>query len=167
MPRNPPAMIEQSPAPALPDDEHWMALALDQGRRAAGLGEVPVGAVLVREGKLIAEGYNHPIAGQDPSAHAEIQALRAAARALGNYRLPGTTLYVTIEPCTMCVGAIIHARVDTLVFGAREPRAGAVVSRLRLLDESHYNHRVQWREGVLADACGALISEFFRRKRGR
>ena len=126
-----------------------------------------MGAVLVRGEHLIARGYNHPIAGHDPSAHAEIHALRLAAAELGNYRLPGTTLYVTIEPCTMCVGAIIHARIGTLVFGAREPRAGAVVSRLQLLDQGHYNHRVQWREGVLADTCSALIGDFFRRKRGR
>ena len=147
------------------DDEYWMGRALAMARRAGDLGEVPVGAVLVRGGELLAGGCNHPIAGRDPSAHAEVDALRAAARAADNYRLPGSTLYVTIEPCTMCVGAIIHARVARLVFGAREPRAGAVASRLQLLDLDHYNHRVQWREGVLADECSRLISEFFRTRR--
>lgn len=148
-------------------DIAWMQRALDLARRAAELGEVPVGALLVKDGTLLAEGYNHPIAGSDPSGHAEIHALRNGAQKLGNYRLPGTTLYVTIEPCTMCVGAIIHARVERLVFGAREPRAGAVVSYLQLLDQTHYNHRVQWSEGVLADECSALISDFFRSRRGK
>lgn len=148
-------------------DIAWMEQALDLARQAAALGEVPVGAVLVRDGSLLAQGYNHPIAGSDPTGHAEIHALRNAAQALGNYRLPGSTLYVTIEPCTMCVGAIIHARVERLVFGAREPRAGAVVSQLQLLDQSHYNHRVKWSEGVLAEQCSGLISEFFRARRGK
>lgn len=148
-------------------DIAWMQQALGLARQAAELGEVPVGALLVKDGELLATGFNHPIVGADPSGHAEIHALRNAARILGNYRLPGTTLYVTIEPCTMCVGAIIHARVERLVFGAREPRAGAVVSHLQILDQSHYNHRVQWSEGVLADECSALISEFFRARRGK
>ncbi|KJS04145.1 MAG: hypothetical protein VR73_15820 [Gammaproteobacteria bacterium BRH_c0] len=146
-------------------DIAWMQQAIDLARQAAELGEVPVGALLVKEGKLLATGFNHPIAGSDPCGHAEIHALRNAAQTLGNYRLPGTTLYVTIEPCTMCVGALIHARVERLVFGAREPRAGAVVSHLQILDQTHYNHRVQWSEGVLGEQCSALISEFFRARR--
>jgi tRNA(adenine34) deaminase len=146
-------------------DEKWMARALDLAARAAAEGEVPVGAVLVRNGTVLGEGYNSPIGSRDPSAHAEINALRCAASAAGNYRLPGSTLYVTIEPCTMCVGALIHARVETLVFGAREPRAGAVVSRLELMAALHYNHRIQWREGVLATRCGDLMRTFFRSRR--
>lgn len=143
----------------------WMQQALALARKAAELGEVPVGAVLVRDAELLGAGYNHPIGGSDPSGHAEIHALRDAAGTVGNYRLPGTTLYVTIEPCTMCVGALIHARVERLVFGAREPRAGAVVSHLQILDQPHYNHRVHWSEGILAEESSALISEFFRARR--
>lgn len=152
--------------PQLPvDDEHWMRFALEQAALASAAGEVPVGAVLVREGTVLAAGFNCPIKSSDPTAHAEIAVLRSAARELGNYRLPGTTLYVTIEPCTMCVGAMIHARVARLVFGAPEPRAGAVCSHFRLLDTDTYNHRIEYRAGVLADACSAVITEFFRARR--
>lgn len=147
------------------DDSRWMALALDQARQAAAVGEVPVGAVLVRNGECIATGHNHPVSGCDPTLHAEVHALRQGALAIDNYRLSGTTLYVTIEPCTMCVGAIIHARVARVVFGAREPRAGAVVSQLQLLDQDHYNHRIEWREGVLAAECAELMRNFFRHRR--
>jgi len=146
-------------------DAHWMQLALEQAQFAAANGEVPVGAVLVKDGELIASGFNQPIGSCDPSAHAEIVVLRAAAHRLANYRLPGTTLYVTIEPCTMCVGALIHARIARLVFGAPEPRAGAVVSAARLLDGSQFNHRIEVEGGVLADACGAVMQDFFRAKR--
>ena len=142
-----------------------MQKALQLAELAAAQGEVPVGAVLVRDGALLAEGFNCPISRHDPTAHAEIDVLRKAARKLGNYRLPGTTLYVTIEPCTMCLGAIVHARVGRLVFGAREPRAGAVVSQLCLLDKDHYNHRTLWSEGVLADECRAIMTSFFRDRR--
>ena len=142
-----------------------MRRALSLADRAADEGEVPVGAVVVLNGELVGEGWNEPIALSDPTAHAEIVALRDAARALGNYRLPGSTLYVTLEPCTMCVGAIIHARVSRLVFGAREPRAGVVCSTTAMLDESRYNHRVEWTEGVLAEESSRRLQGFFRSRR--
>ncbi len=147
------------------DDERWMAMALEQARAAAVVNEVPVGAVLVQGGELLAAGYNQPIIGCDPTAHAEIVALRSAAQRCGNYRLPGTTLYVTIEPCAMCIGAMMHARVERLVFGAPEPRAGAVISALRLLEAEHFNHRIAYSSGVLADECAALMQDFFRARR--
>jgi tRNA(adenine34) deaminase len=146
-------------------DNHWMQLALEQAQLAAANGEVPVGAVLVKDNELIASGFNQPISSCDPSAHAEIVVLRAAAKKLSNYRLPGTTLYVTIEPCTMCVGALIHARVERLVFGAPEPRAGAVISAARLLEGSQFNHRVAVQGGLLAEQCSAVMQQFFREKR--
>lgn len=157
------AMVEQ------PDDEdvRWMQRALELARRGAGEGEVPVGAVLVREGELLGEGWNAPIGSHDASAHAEIVALREAGRRVGNYRLPGSTLYVTIEPCAMCAGALVHARVTRLVFAAREPRAGAVASNLQLLDAPFLNHRVAWNEGVCAEEAARLIREFFRVRRSR
>jgi len=142
-----------------------MRLALEQAELAASEGEVPVGAVLVRDGELLASGYNQPIAGHDPTAHAEIVTLRSAAKTEANYRLPGTTLYVTIEPCTMCVGALIHARVATVVFGAREPRAGALVSQQNLASQSHYNHSLHCIEGILAEECAALMQSFFKARR--
>lgn len=147
------------------DHEYWMRKALALARQAGDAGEVPVGAILVRDGECIGQGSNAPLATHDPTAHAEIRALRAAATEGGNYRLPGTTLYVTIEPCTMCVGAMIHARVDKLVFGASEPRAGAVVSNCRLLDSNNYNHRIQYSEGILAEECATLMRDFFRARR--
>ncbi|HAT58105.1 MAG TPA: tRNA adenosine(34) deaminase TadA [Gammaproteobacteria bacterium] len=150
---------------AVERDAFWMRLALDQARLAESQGEVPVGAVLVIGEALVAAAYNAPISGCDPSAHAEIAVLRKAAGQLHNYRLPTSTLYVTIEPCTMCMGAIIHSRVQRVVFGAREPRAGAVVSKLKLAEQDFYNHRVEVTEGVLADECGALVSSFFRSRR--
>jgi len=150
---------------AVERDAFWMRLALDQARLAESQGEVPVGAVLVIGEALVAAAYNATISGCDPSAHAEIAVLRKAAGQLHNYRLPTSTLYVTIEPCTMCMGAIIHSRVQRVVFGAREPRAGAVVSQLKLAEQDFYNHRVEVTEGVLADECGALVSSFFRSRR--
>jgi tRNA(adenine34) deaminase len=150
-----------------PDDARWMEHALEQALLAAAAGEVPVGAVVVQDGVVLATGYNHPIAGHDPTAHAEIGAMRAAAAALGNYRLSGATLYVTLEPCTMCVGAMIHARVARLVFGASEPRSGAVCSHFRLLDTDIYNHRIPWQGGVLAEESSALLTGFFRERRKR
>jgi tRNA(adenine34) deaminase len=149
------------------DDAHWMRVALQQAQQAAMLGEVPVGAVLVRDNELIGAGFNCPISSHDPTAHAEIVALRAAALSDHNYRLPGTTLYVTIEPCSMCVGAIIHARVERVVFGAPEPRAGAVVSTQQLLDADHYNHRVNYAGGVLAEECAGIMQKFFRERRSK
>lgn len=146
-------------------DIEFMQHALQLARRAGDNGEVPVGAVLVSEGQVIGEGYNSVIASVDPTAHAEIVALREAARRVGNYRLPGTTLYVTLEPCTMCVGAVVHARVQTLVFAAREPRAGAVCSAAQRLNSGFYNHRVIWREGVLLQQSAALLRGFFRARR--
>ena len=147
------------------DDEYWMHRALELARAAEAAGEVPVGAVLVRDGEVLGEGWNAPIGRCDPTAHAEIVALRAAASALSNYRLSGSTLYVTIEPCAMCAGALVHARVARVVFAAREPRAGAVASQLRLLDGDFLNHRVEWCEGVCADEAATLMRNFFRRKR--
>jgi tRNA(adenine34) deaminase len=142
-----------------------MRQALALACRAAELGEVPVGAVLVKDGEAVGEGWNHPIAAHDPSAHAEMAALRAAAAVLGNYRLPGTTLYVTLEPCVMCAGAIVHARVARLVFGARDPRAGAVDSVYDVIARPRLNHVVEWRGGVLEEECGAVLREFFKARR--
>ena len=149
---------------SIAQDTAWMRLAIEQAHQAESLGEVPVGAVLVIEGALIAAAFNAPISGCDPSAHAEIAVLRKAAELRKNYRLPFSTLYVTIEPCTMCMGAMIHSRVQRVVFGAREPRAGAVVSQLQLAGQPFYNHQIEVTEGVLADECGALVSTFFRAK---
>jgi tRNA(adenine34) deaminase len=146
-------------------DEYWMMQALALAQQAATIGEVPVGAVLVLNEKLIGQGSNQPIRANDPTAHAEIIALRNAAQSLGNYRLPDTTLYVTIEPCAMCIGALIHARVKHLVFGAPEPKAGAVCSRLHLLDGTYFNHAIAYRQGVLAAQCGQLLSDFFQQRR--
>jgi tRNA(adenine34) deaminase len=147
------------------DDEHWMQKALALAAQAAAAGEVPVGSILVREGQVLGEGYNQPISARDPTAHAEIVALRAGARAVGNYRLPGSTLYVTLEPCTMCLGAMMHARVERLVFAAREPRAGAVCSQFQLCDHPAYNHRISWQEGVLAPQSSELLTGFFQARR--
>jgi tRNA(adenine34) deaminase len=143
----------------------FMQQALRLARRAGDSGEVPVGAVLVSADVVVGEGWNRVIGAADPTAHAEIVALRDAAQRMGNYRLPGTTLYVTLEPCTMCIGALIHARVTTLVFAAREPRAGAVCSAAQLPDSQFYNHRVAWREGPLRDDSAALLRDFFRIRR--
>jgi tRNA(adenine34) deaminase len=142
-----------------------MRLALDEARRAEAADEVPVGAVLVLDGQVVGRGFNQPIGATDPTAHAEIVALREAARAVGNYRLPGAVMYVTIEPCLMCVGALVHARVATLVFGATEPKAGAVVSATRAFELPSLNHRVEVIGGVLADECRAVVQEFFRSRR--
>lgn len=146
-------------------DENWMNRALELAAQAAEKGEVPVGAVVVREGREIGAGCNAPISGCDPTAHAEIRALRDAAARAGNYRLPGATLYVTLEPCTMCVGAIVHSRVSRLVYGAVEPKAGAVESARRTLDEPHLNWDVTAVGGVLATRCSDTISDFFSQRR--
>jgi len=143
----------------------WMALALAEARRAVD--EVPIGAIVVRDGVVLGRGVNRPLTGRDPTAHAEIVALREAAQAVGNYRLTGATLYVTIEPCTMCAGALVHARIARLVFGAREPRAGAIFSTLAALANPALNHRIDVVEGVLAEEAAALVQAFFRSRRGR
>lgn len=142
-----------------------MRRALNLADRAANEGEVPVGAVLVRDGVLIGEGWNQVISASDPTAHAEVVALRDAARAQGNYRLPDTILYVTLEPCTMCAGALIHARVGTLIFAAAEPRAGVAGSTCRMFDEPWYNHKVVWQGGVLAQESSARLKAFFQARR--
>ena len=142
-----------------------MRLALAEAQCAAERGEVPVGAVLVRDGEVIGRGFNQPISSQDPSAHAEMVAIRQAATAVQNYRLPGTTLYVTLEPCTMCSGLLIHSRIGRLVYGAQEPRSGAVVSRSQVLDQAWMNHRMQVEGGVLAQESSELLTRFFRERR--
>jgi len=144
-----------------------MQEALAQARIAAERGEVPVGAVLVdAAGEMLAAGHNQPIGACDPSAHAEIVTLRAAAQKLKNYRLPGTTLYVTLEPCTMCVGALVHARIERLVYAATEPRTGAIESAQRLFESGEYNHRPALEGGLLADESSRLLTKFFRARRG-
>ncbi len=146
--------------------EYWMERALDLASQAAAEGEVPVGALVVsQDDQLLGSGFNQPVRSHDPTAHAEIMALRSAAAALGNYRLPGCTLYVTIEPCTMCIGAMIHARINHLVFGASEPRFGSVISTRRLLDDGEFNHKMTFESGILADKCGELMRTFFRSRR--
>lgn len=147
-------------------DALFMTRALELASLAAARGEVPVGAVLVCDGEILGEGANAQIASHDPSAHAEIQALRAAAATAGNYRLPGTVLYVSLEPCSMCCGALVHARIEELVIATREPRAGSVISARALLDEEGLNHRVRWREmPEFAEASGELLRQFFRARR--
>lgn len=146
-------------------DEHWMRHALLLARRAEQAGEVPVGAVVVQGDRIVGEGWNRPIATHDPSAHAEMIALRAAAQTLANYRTLDTTLYVTLEPCVMCAGAIIHARVSRLVFGASDPKAGAVHSVYDVISAPRLNHRMAWQGGVMADACGDILRTFFRARR--
>jgi tRNA(adenine34) deaminase len=148
-----------------PSDQHWMQCALELADRAASEGEVPVGAVLVRDHKLLGQGWNQVVGAADPTAHAECVALRDAAQKEANYRLPGSVLYVTLEPCTMCVGAIVHARVESLFFAAREPRAGVVCSQGHVLDAEFYNHRVKWHEGLLAEQSSTRLREFFKRRR--
>ncbi len=145
--------------------ESWMKRALNLAQQAADAGEVPVGALIVKGDEVIGEGFNKPITSNDPTAHAEIIALREAASNQNNYRLPGTTLFVTIEPCTMCVGALIHGRIDTVVFGAREPRAGALLSKMQLHLQDHYNHKMNVVEGVLENECSALMRNFFKARR--
>lgn len=148
------------------EDEQWMRRALNLADRAENEGEVPIGAVVVRDGQLLGEGWNSVIAFSDPTAHAEIVALRDAASSLGNYRLPGATLYVTLEPCTMCAGALIHARIERLVFAATEPRAGVACSTASLFDEPRYNHSLSWTGGVLEEESSGRLKAFFRSRRG-
>lgn len=146
-------------------DEEWMRRALALADRAEAAAEVPVGAVVVRDGQLLGEGWNRMIADSDPSAHAEMNAMRAAAARVGNYRLPGATIYVTLEPCTMCAGAMVHARLERLVFAAYEPRAGVVSSNAALLDQPWYNHRIAWEGGVLEAESARRLQAFFRARR--
>jgi len=143
-----------------------MRAALAEARVGLAAGEVPVGAVVVLDDVIIAQAHNAPIAHGDPTAHAEVLALREAARKVGNYRLPRATLYATLEPCVMCCGAVIHARIARIVYGAADPKAGAVASRYRLLDDGRSNHRVDSLGGVLEAECGALLKEFFDTRRG-
>lgn len=148
-------------------DEVFMRHALLLAHRAQTAGEVPVGAVVVRGDRIVGEGCNRPIGTHDPSAHAEMVALRAAAQRLGNYRVLDTTLYVTLEPCVMCAGAILHARVSRLVFGAWDPKAGAVRSVYDVISNPRLNHAVEWRGGVLASECGEILRAFFRARRNK
>lgn len=145
--------------------ETLMALALEEARKALAAGEVPVGAVIVLDGEVIGAGFNQPISANDPTAHAEIVALRAAAARAGNYRLTGATLYVTVEPCLMCVGAMVHARVGLVVYGTAEPKAGAIVSMTRAHELPQLNHRLQVEGGVLEDECRDVVQAFFRSRR--
>ena len=163
-----PRKREPTPAaPRPPDDTHWMRLALAEATAAAAAGEVPIGAVVVRGGDLVARGRNGPVAARDPTAHAEIRALRAAAERLGNYRLIDCTLYVTVEPCLMCTGALVQARIERLVYGAAAPKTGAVASAAKVLDGPAVNHRVAVTSGVLAEAAGDLLRRFFAARRPR
>ncbi|NIE95013.1 tRNA adenosine(34) deaminase TadA [Acinetobacter sp. C26M] len=148
------------------NDEYWMQLAYEQAALAAAQGEIPVGAILVSNGQVIGAGYNAPIKLSDPTAHAEIQALRAACQSLNNYRLPeDTTLFVTLEPCTMCVGALIHARIQRVVFATTEPKAGSLVSARQLLESGYYNHKFAFEQGCLQEQCSLQLSDFFKQRR--
>lgn len=149
------------------DFEELMRAALAEARKAVDADEVPIGAVVAADGRIVAAGFNQPISKADPTAHAEIVALRAAAFALGNYRLSGATLCVTLEPCAMCVGALMHARIATLVFGALEPKTGAVQSTMRLVEHPSWNHRLEVVSGVLESDCREIVQRFFRERRGQ
>ena len=146
-------------------NEELMRAALTEARKAMASNEVPIGAVIAVGEEIVAAGFNQPISTVDPTAHAEIRALRAAAQKIGNYRLTGATLCVTVEPCAMCVGAMVHARIGALVYGAAEPKTGAVSSTMKLIDDPSWNHRIVVVAGVMADECRELIQEFFREKR--
>ena len=146
-------------------DRQFMQQAIEQARLAALAGEVPVGAVLVRDGQVISTGFNKPITNHDPSAHAEMLALRQAADAEQNYRLPGTTLYVTLEPCTMCAGAMLHARVDRIVYGAPDPKTGAAGSVVDVFAFKQINHQTSVNGGIMAEECGQLLKTFFKERR--
>lgn len=170
-----PPATSRKPEPLSPDaasdaeqaqfDRAMMRLAIDQARNAWAVGEVPVGAVIVREGRVLATGFNQPIGAHDPTAHAEICAMRAASELLANYRLIDCDLYVTLEPCAMCAGAIMHARLQRVVYGARDPKTGAAGSVVDLFGQERLNHHTEVIGGVLADECGALLSSFFAERR--
>ncbi len=146
-------------------DHDFMKIALNEAQAAYDCGEVPVGAVIVQEGRILAQAHNTPIVKNDPSAHAEILAMRRAAQTAGNYRLIGAALYVTLEPCVMCAGAIVQARLARVIFGARDPKNGAVVSLYNILTDERLNHQVQITEGILQEECGEILGRFFRQKR--
>ncbi len=146
-------------------DEDYMRMALDEARKAFAQNEVPIGAVLVREGRILVKAHNKPISAGDASAHAEMVAIRPACRLSGNYRLTGAQLYVTLEPCLMCAGAILQARLARVVFGARDSKAGAVFSLYQVLQDSRLNHQVEVTEGILREECGEILSRFFKEKR--
>ena len=146
-------------------DEYWMQQALELAHKAEQQDEVPVGAVIVKDNQIIATGWNQPIQNSDPSAHAELTAMRKAGHALNNYRLIDTTLYVTLEPCSMCVGAMVHARVNRLVFGAYDMRTGAAGSAINLIGDSFHNHKVEVQGGVMEEECKSILQSFFRRRR--
>lgn len=147
------------------DDIRWMEYAIQLAAKGEALGEVPVGAVIVKNGAILGEGFNQPITSNDPTAHAEVVALRQAAKHIENYRLIDSTIYVTLEPCTMCVGALVHARIARLVFGTTEPKAGAVVSKAQLLGSDFFNHRINYSRGLLAEQCQHQLSQFFAQRR--
>lgn len=146
-------------------DLRWMNQALALARQAESCGEVPVGAIVVHQNEMIGRGYNQVISTHDASAHAEIVALRDAGRQIGNYRLLEASLYVTLEPCAMCAAALMHARLKHVIFGALDPKAGAITSRDQLLSRDYFNHRVKWRGGVMSESCGGVLSEFFKKRR--
>lgn len=158
-------MLNDSISPLLKEDEKWMSEAIQEALKAKEIGEVPVGAVVVLDGKVIGRGHNIPIKTHDPSAHAEIIALRNAGFFNKNYRLPGTTIYITLEPCAMCVGAIFHARLSRVVYGANDPKTGAAVSVLNLFNEKMLNHQTEVKGGILSESCSALLKDFFKSKR--
>ena len=149
------------------NDEDFMLLAMEQAREAGACGEVPVGAIVVLNGEVVGRGFNQPILRHDPTAHAEVMALRDAAERLGNYRLPGCELYVTLEPCVMCSGAIMHSRIARVVFGARDPKTGVAGSVMDLFAETRLNHHASVTGGVMAEACGSMLSSFFAARRGK
>lgn len=149
------------------NDAEYMAMAIELARDAWQAGEVPVGAIVVLDGQIVGKGFNQPISRHDPSAHAEIMALRDAGKHIANYRLPECSLYVTLEPCTMCAGAIMHARIKRIVFGAADPKTGAAGSVVNLFKEERLNHHTEIEGGVLAKECGELISSFFRERRAK
>lgn len=151
----------------MPTDNYFMQIALEEANKAFRCDEVPIGAVLVQEGRLLAQAHNAPVTRKDPSAHAEILVLREAGEKTGNYRLTGAELFVTLEPCVMCAGAILQARLSRVVFGARDPKAGAVVSLYQILNDKRLNHQLEVTEGVLKEECGEILSRFFKEKRIR
>lgn len=159
------AGVRNSAAMGVADDREFMRRAISLAQRAAQAGEVPVGAVIVKDGTVVGEGWNRPIGAHDASSHAEIEALRRAGDAASNYRLPGTTLYVTLEPCAMCIGAMFHARVARVVFGTADPKTGAAGSVIDLFAEARLNHHASVEGGVLAEECGALLRDFFAARR--
>jgi tRNA(adenine34) deaminase len=163
---SPAANMTEKPQLTSPgSDAAWMRLALEQARQAEKAGEVPVGALVIKDGAILGQGQNRNLRDNDPTAHAEIVALRQAAAALGNHRLAGCQVFVTIEPCAMCAGAMVHARIARLIYGATDPKAGAVFSVLQVVNHPQLNHRMEVVSGVLAEECSALLQDFFRKKR--